>query len=392
MNLSTLNRTAAEVAASALYETFPAIELLGGGRTSLGFSFDFFCSAPLPSEAEVLIEEQMRQIVREKRPIRVLEMVPFSARELLLKEGHLSRAEELSSGDGGLVEIVQIGSFHDLSPGPHLSCTSHLGAFKLWPIEKRKDGVYRLSGCAFPSKEELKQFLKKLRDYPEKSHEKVGIKKSLWCILDSQVVWLPAGLEKRRQMIEAIRASLFEDILEVSLSACSDRTAAHLRLAKEMGNEKIAEIYSEPSPLWDPETGLFAGAGGASIRVSLIVSNGDWKEKVISSLQMTRKTLNILGFQHRLRLSGRKRSGKGVQALLKALESQSLEVEMLAEEPGGPRLDYLVGDHLGRQWAAFSIELAPFGVFITASIERLVALLLEIKSCTNETVNGIENQ
>ena len=358
-----MNRTAAEVAASALFETFPAVELLGGRRTSLGFSFDFLCSAPLPSEVEILIEEQMRQIVREKRPIRVLEMVPFSARELLLKEGHLFRAEELSGGDDGLVEIVQIGSFHDLSPGPHLSCTSHLGTFKLWPIEKRQDGVYRLSGCAFPSKEELKQFLKKLRDYPDKSHERVGIKKSLWRILDSQVVWFPAGLEKRRQMIEAIRASLFEGIFEVSLSACSDRTAAHLRLAKETGKEEIAEIYSEPSLPWDPETGLFAGVGGASIRVSLIVSNGDWKEKVISSLQMTRKTLNILGFQHRLRLSGRKRSGKGVQALLKALESQGMEVEMLAEEPSGPRLDYIVEDHLGRQLGSLFDRIGSFWCF-----------------------------
>jgi len=258
-------------------------------------------------------------------------------------------------------------------------------------MEQIGEGVYRLSGCAFPSKEELKQFLKQLRDYPEKSHCKIGLKKSLWSFLDGQVVWLPAGIEKRRETIELIRTHLFEGALEVSLSSSDDRTAAHRQLAKEMGHGKIAEIYTEAALSWDPETGLFAGDGGTSIRVSQAVASGDWRAKVISSLQMTGKTLNILGFEHRLRFCGRKRSGKGVQALLQTLDSQGMDVEMLPEEPGGPRLDYLVGDRLGRQWAALSIELAAQGIFITASVERLVALLLEKKSPTNETVNDIEN-
>lgn len=382
MNLSILNRTAAEVAAAAFYEKFPGIELLGGKRTSLGFSFDFLSAFSLPAEVEILIEDQMRQIVREKRPIRVLEMVPFSARELLLKEGHVLRADEV--GGEGLVEVVQIGSFYNLSPGPHLTCTSHLQAFKLWPMEKIGDNVVRLAGCAFPTKEELKQFLKQLRVYPEIGHEKVGLKKRLWLILDGQVVWLPAGLEIRKDVVETVRANLFQGSLEVSMSGSSNRATSHALLIKEMEKTGVAEVCVEPANPWDPETGLFSGERGTQIRLSLGVVAGNWKEKVISSLQLTAKTLNILGFKHCLRFSGRRRSGKGVQALFQALEFLGMEVEVLAEESGGPRLDFLVGDHLGRQWAAFSIELAAFGVFITASVERLVALLLEKKSCTNE--------
>ena len=330
----------------------------------------------------------MRQIVREKRPIRVLEMVPFSARELLLKEGHLIRAEEV--GGEGLVEVVQIGRFYNLSPGPHLSSTSDLGAFKLWPMEKLEEDVYRLSGCAFPSKEELKEFLKKLREYPQISHERVGLKKSLWRLLDDQIVWLPAGLAKRSELIETIRVHLFQGAFEISQSFSGP--GRHRSLLKELRQDAIAEIYVEPAPLWDRESGLLAGGGGTRICVSRGVSDGNWKEKVISSLQLTEKTLNILGFQHRLRLCRRKRSGKGAQALLQALEAQEMDVEMLAEEPGGLRLDCLVEDHLGREWAAFSIEIEAFGVLITASVERLVALLLEMKTRTNVTVNDFENK
>jgi alanyl-tRNA synthetase len=380
LNLSILNRTAAEVAAAAFLEKFPGVELLGGRRSSLGFSFDFRIAAPLPPEIEILIEEAMRQIVREKRPIRVLEMVPFSARELLLKEGHAARAEE--AGGEGLVEVVQIGSYHNLSPGPHLSSTSGLAAFKLWPMKKIEVGVYRLSGCAFPTKEELKQFLKDWRDYPEKSHERAGLKKSLWRLLGAQVVWLPGGQALRKGVVETVRANLFHGALEVNMDAPAgaDRTNLYKSIGKETGAEAIGEIYGEPSASWDPETGLFAGAGGTRICLALGVLPGDWEKKITSSLQLTGKTLNLLGFQHRLSLSRAQRSGKNYQALAMALKSLGEEVEMLEEEPGGLRLDYLVRDFLGREWPAFSIELGASHLLITASVERLVALLLEMNS------------
>ena len=377
---STLNRTAAEIAAAALFETFPGIELLGGGKTSLGFSVDFLSKAKLPAEAEILIEERMRQIVREKRPIRVLEMVPFSARELLLKEGHFQRAEEVGGGD--LVEVVRIGTFHDLSPGPHLSTTGELAAFKLWPLEHVGERQFRLSGCAFPSKGELKQFLKRLRYYPDLSHERAGFKKSLWRRAEGCFVWLPAGLKVRQEVIELLRSHLFEGALEVAYAGEADRAALHPLLWSELKSPLLAEIYLEAGCPWGDEEGLFLGEGGAKARVSIAAGPADWKEKAISSLQLTTKTLNILGFQHCLRLAGRRRSGNGAKALVEAADSLG-GVERMPEEPnelGGLRLEFAVEDRLGRMWPAVAIEAAAKGLFITASVERLVALLLEKKS------------
>jgi hypothetical protein len=373
LNLLALNHTAAEIAAAAFSETFPGVELLGGRRTSVGFSFDFRCNTPLPSEVEILLEERMRQIIREDRRVRVLEMVPFSARELLLKEGHLARAEAATEAEG-LVEIVQIGSYHNLGPGPHLSSTSQMGAFKLWPLEKQGE-LIRLSGCVFPSKDELKQFLKKLREYPSISHERLGLKKSLWRPLDGQLVWLPAGLQLRDGIVETIRAHLFQGALEVSLSCPSYRKESHAKIALD-----VAEIWTEATPPWDPEVGLFAGIGGLQIQRSSYAQKGNWREIVISSLQLTEETVNILGFKQSCRLGGR----KGSSQLKEILESRGGEVEMHVEEQGCSRLDFMVGDQLGRQWVAFSIELAAKAIFVTASVERLVALLLEMRSRANE--------
>jgi len=343
------------------------------------------CSMRLPPEVEVLLEEKMRQIVREKRAVRVLEMVPVSARGLLLKEGQRMRAEALS--EEGLVEIIQIGSYYNLSPGPHLSCTSELPAFKLWPIEDEGNGTFRLSGCACASKEELKLFLKKLRAYAETGHARIGIKEKLWCFSDGQLVWLPEGLRRLEEMIWLLRENLFKGFLEVRMAPETNR----LGFMKERGVEGIAEIRYGPSVDWDAEMGLFAGNGGVEACLRMLLPEGDLEKKWISSLQLAEKTLNILGFQHRLRLNGRKQSGKGYQALTRALESLGKKVEV---DPGetDSRLEFLVEDQLRRPWPAFSMEIRKSEIFMTASVERLVALLIEKKSRTNETVDEIENQ
>ncbi len=70
----------------------------------------------------------MRQIVREKRPIETVEMVPFSARELFKSQGRMSQADELEEIEG-LVELVQIGAFTNISPGPHLNKYRRIGRF-----------------------------------------------------------------------------------------------------------------------------------------------------------------------------------------------------------------------------------------------------------------------
>ncbi|MBI5272898.1 MAG: hypothetical protein HY861_02825 [Chlamydiia bacterium] len=378
MNLSSLNRTAAEVAAAALCEIFPGIELLGGSRTSIGFSYDFLASHPLPAEAEVLIEERMRQIVREKREIRVLEMVPVSARGLLEKAGRLARLEECV--EGGLVQIIQMGSFYDLSAGLHLENSSQLGAFKLWPIQSLEDGRLRLMGCAFFDKTELKNFLKNYRDYPNKSHLTIGEKKALWKCWDGHVVWLEAGLKWQREIVAILRETLFQGAIEMSLFINEDRATLHADLAPLLGKFPLAlaEIFSEPLGEWDPEVGLFSGVGGTQVYMSVFfTSPEEGHAKMISSLQTLRKTLSILRFEHQLRLSGPRRSDKGLRALSKAVEVLEGSVEVMLDEEREPQVECLVEDNLGRQWAAFSMGVASKKFWITASVERLMALLLE---------------
>jgi hypothetical protein len=258
MEPSVLRRTAAEIAAAALVEVYPNVTLLGGGETPLGFAYEFEC--PHPVQLNVL-EERMRQIVREKRPIRTLEMVAFSASELLKKEGHCGR----EVGEG-LVEVIQIGSFHDLSEGPHLKNTAELAAFKI----ELEEG--RIVGWCASSKEELKKFLKKLSQYTEP--EKIGEKMGLW----KGDVWLVKGIEFREKLIRFLKKEWFSQVVEVSSPPGGDPLEFH----RKLGKGKVGEVWA------DPERGQWV------LQISFFKPG---KEEMISCLQSIGKTLTILGFE-----------------------------------------------------------------------------------------------
>jgi hypothetical protein len=365
------------VAAAALCELFPGIELLARRETSATFSCDFQCAVPLPHGAEILLEERMRQIVRERRPIQILEMVPPSARELFLKKGQPYCAEQMSGKN--LVKIVQIGSFYEIGSGSYCPDLSRLTAYKLHPLRSLGGKIFSLSGCAFPSKGELQQFLKAYKTYPQKSHIYLGKKRSLWSLWNGQIVWLTAGLKIRRDLIDILRKNLFAEAIEISFPMADPRETLHWEFVstQEKLSCTLAEIYWEPHSFWDPEIGLFAEEGGIQMQLSCYPLEEERREKLISFLQRIGETVNILGFQYRIRLLGKKRSKRGIQIFLDVLKGQGKEVEVEEDEAVSGRLDFLIKDQLGREWAAFSLELSAKGFFVISSVERLVALLLE---------------
>ncbi|MGB7979009.1 MAG: hypothetical protein WCF19_07635 [Chlamydiales bacterium] len=332
LDISTLRRTAAEIAALALSELYPGVHLLGGGETPLGFYYDF--SIPYPVHIH-LVEEKMRQIIREKREIRTLEMVPFSAAELLKSEGLLSRLGELS-GEEGLVELIQIGKFYDLSPGPHLKNTAGLAAFKI-SMEPLPENSIRILGWCEQSKDALKQFLKKLDQYTEPAV--LGERMKLW----KGDVWLPAGLKMRQELTQFLKKKWFVNALEIGGPYGADR----LELHRSMGVAKVAEI-------WMPTS------GETCIQVSFF---GKPEGEMISLLQSIGKTLTILGFDH-------------------------------STVPVGREVDYLVEDGLGRVHPLVHVKKASRkgfladGFYMTAVVERILFQMLE----KNLMMVELENQ
>lgn len=331
MDLSVLRRTAAEIAALAVYELYPDILLLKGGETSTGFYYDFYFPHPIHQD---VIEERMRQIIKERRPIRTLEMVPFSASELLKSQKVFTRFEELEEEE--LAELIQIGPFYDLSSGPHLKNTAEVAAFKI-KVEPLPEKGMRITGWCHRSKEDLKKFLKQIDRYEDPSL--IGERMGLW----KGDVWLPPGIRMRQKLIDFLKTQWFKGALEVSGPVDADR----LKLHRGLKEPKVAEIWVQPPQ----ETRL---------QISFF---GKVEEEFISSLQSIGKTLTILGFDH-------------------------------SHVPGGAETDYIVVDGLGRNCPLVHVKKisrkgsAPFDFYIKVVVEEILRQMLE----KNLMMVELENQ
>jgi threonyl-tRNA synthetase len=386
-HLPLLFRSAAEITAAAVYELFPLIEILDARASSAGFVCDLYFPHPVHPQTISMIEERIRQIVREKRPIRTLEMVPVSAPGLLQSLGFRGQAERLGESEG-LVELVQIGSFHNLSPGPHLKNTAELAAFKLLSIEFLESKVIRIRGSASPSKKELREFLKKQELYAACCHQKLGA--GLWVDLDGAVIWQGQGLRLKGQVVEFLKRRLFLDAVEVAGSPKlgEDRFEFHSEILKKIGGSfrSIAEVWTRFNEKEGGDTGLFEPGEEGIVQLSVYPRIEDLQAKLISSLQSIGKTLNILGFNYCLELACRKRVEKGFLEFLKAAE-ESLGVGFEVREEGKPlQAEFLVEDALGRRWSAVTLkqtkkepknEKGSSPYIIEASVEKITALLIE---------------
>ncbi|MBU6384184.1 MAG: hypothetical protein KGQ49_06150 [Verrucomicrobia bacterium] len=264
MDLDILRRSAAEIAALAVYDLYPNVELIQARISATGFEVEFSFPHPLHPH---LIEERMRRIVQERRPIRLLEMVPFSAYELLRSQG---RARLLP--DEPLVQVIQIGDYYNYSPGRHVKNTAELSAFKI-KAELLGEGRMRITGWCHQSKGDLKSFLKRLESYREPRH--VGEMMGYW----KGDVWYAPGIRVREKLIQFLKEEWFDGGLEIEGPSQADPFVQH-RLHQ---SRKVVE------------------RNGGEIRVSFF---GSTAEEKISSLHLIAKTLTILGFDRSIFSTG----------------------------------------------------------------------------------------
>jgi hypothetical protein len=151
-----LQQTAAELVATAVWELFPEVKFLGGGPDGFGFVYEFDFPHPVHPDLGPQIEEKVRQIIKEKRPIVFREMVGPSFQGYYKAKGF----GEIDL-DGGLFEVFEMGDFVDLAPGPFCVHSGEVGALQILKCE----GALRIEGVAAESKEALKTFLKQLKEF-----------------------------------------------------------------------------------------------------------------------------------------------------------------------------------------------------------------------------------
>ncbi len=351
------------ILAGAIVELLPGAQIIQAGLSFHGYACDFLYSAPLSPELLERLSERMRQVIRENREIRILEMVPFSASEFFKKNEQKERASQVLRQEG-LVRLVRLGDFADwCEEGEHLSSTGSAGAFKLLNETKLGRKRTRIFGIAAPSKKELKDLSSAWERFGEKDHEREGL--GLWCKEGGDRLWLPKGLDARGRLASFWRKAFAPLAQQVEggqaiLERLSEKIPSSMELLKLSGDAGDRGLLDAPLSL--------------ALRINHFL---DLQSFCSSFLQTIHKCLTILGFAYRIRCFGKKRKGCLFRRSLEELGWSFQEVEA----DGGSRLEFLAEDALRCEWVLAEIGELKLknlrGLFATVWVERNLALLIE---------------
>ncbi|CCH17466.1 threonine--tRNA ligase [Micromonospora lupini] len=227
--LNVLRHSTAHVLAQAVQDVFPEAKLGIGPPIENGFYYDFDVAKPFQPDDLSKIEKRMQEIVKSGQRFRrrrfgsldearaELADEPFKLELIEVKGEGLDTDEVMEVGGGELTIYDNLDAkedkvcWSDLCRGPHLPTTRLIGAFKLmrsaaayWRGSEKNPQLQRVYGTAWPTRDELKAYLKLLEEAARRDHRKLGADLDLFSFPDEigsgLAVFHPKGGIIRREM------------------------------------------------------------------------------------------------------------------------------------------------------------------------------------------------
>lgn len=219
--LEELRHSCSHILATAILRLYPSAQLDIGPPTAEGFYYDIDLEQPLRAEDLQKIEEEMSRVIAENQRFERLEVSREEAEKMIRAMGQerykLGRLADIPEGEA--ISFYKNGEFCDLCAGTHVSYSKKVKAFKLLSIagayhrgdEKNKQ-LQRIYGTAFPSKQELEEYLNRLEEAKHRDHRKLGRDLNLFHIDEAVgqglILWTPAGSIIRQELQNFITAEL----------------------------------------------------------------------------------------------------------------------------------------------------------------------------------------
>nr|WP_275888701.1 threonine--tRNA ligase [Aeromicrobium sp. YIM 150415] len=241
--LDILRHSTAHVMAQAVQELFPEAKLGIGPPITDGFYYDFDVPEPFTPDDLTKIEARMKKIVKENQRFSRREVSDDDARTELADEpykleliglkstaGDAAEGASVEVGEGGLSiydNLKRDGSvaWNDLCRGPHLPTTKRIPAFTLmrsaaayWRGDEKNKQLQRIYGTAWPSKEELDDYLHRIEEAQRRDHRRLGAELDLYSFPDEigsgLPVFHPKGGVIKREMEDYVRRRHIEEGFE----------------------------------------------------------------------------------------------------------------------------------------------------------------------------------
>jgi threonyl-tRNA synthetase len=195
--LRVLRHSAAHVFAQALQRLHPEAKLTIGPPTDDGFYYDV-TNVDLDEADLEAIEAEMRDIVEADYDIVREERSREDALETYADNEYKREILETEAAGEETVTFYKQDGWEDLCQGPHVDSTGEVGGFKLldisaayWRGDEENDTLTRVHGTAFPTANDLEEYMERREEAKKRDHRKLGREMELFSIDETTGPGLP---------------------------------------------------------------------------------------------------------------------------------------------------------------------------------------------------------
>ncbi len=412
--------TCSHILAQAVKRLHPEVKLAIGPSIDNGFYYDLDAPFAFTPENLAEIETEMRKICKEKLKLERFELPRAEAVRYMEEKEEPYKVELINDLPAdAVISFYKQGEFVDLCAGPHVDSTGRIkgSGIKLtacnaayWRGDSNRQTLQRIYGVAFPSKDELDEYLARIEEAKKRDHRKLGRELGLFAFRDEAPgfpFYLPKGMVLKNTLIDYWRQVHKKwDYLEISTPQIMRRTlwetSGHWDHYKDNMYTTVIDgedfaikpmncpgsilVYElEPHsyrdlPLRYGELGLvhrheLSGALHGMFRVRcftqddahILLSKDQIKDEVVRIAQLFDEVYSLFGLPYKIELStmpedhigSREDWEKAENALADAITSIGKTYTI---NPGdgafyGPKLDFHIQDSLGRTWQCGTIQL-----------------------------------
>ena len=207
--------TCSHIMAQAVKRLWPEVQLAIGPAIDEGWYYDFDAPFTFTPDHLTKIEAEMKKICKERIRIERSEKPRAEAIAYMESKNEPYKVELINDlPEDAVISFYTQGEFTDLCAGPHLDHTGRVkhNGFKLtkscgayWRGDSKRKMLQRIYGIAFPSKDELDEYLRKQEEALKRDHNKLGRELEFFTTVDVIGQGLPILLPKGARVIQTLQ-------------------------------------------------------------------------------------------------------------------------------------------------------------------------------------------
>jgi threonyl-tRNA synthetase len=410
--------TSSHILAQAVQRLFPGTKLAIGPAIDNGFYYDFDSEHIFTEEDFVLIEAEMKKIVKDAYEVERFEMPRDEAITYMQEKGESYKVELIQDlPEDEIISFYRQGDFVDLCAGPHVPATDRVKAIKVlsvagayWRGDSSRKMLQRVYGTSFPKASQLEEYIHRLEEAKKRDHRKLGKELKLFALMEEGPGFpfmLPKGMVVKNELLKYWRevhdrAGYVEVETPIVLNRELWETSGHWHHYRDnmytltIDEEDYAikpmncpggmlvyktEMRSyKDFPLRVGEIGRvhrheLSGALHGLMRVRAFTQDDahifmlpeQIKDEIKNVAKLVDEVYSTFGFKYHVELSTRPENSMGSdeewayaeESLKAALEESGLVYKL---NPGdgafyGPKIDFHLEDCIGRTWQCGTIQL-----------------------------------